>query len=120
MLGLQQAMKTDAHVDDLDLAGDLLSRPDHADQPQVLDPDHTNRGTAADTTALLNAIWQDKVAKPASCAALRRLLGLQVWPHRLSSGFPAPDIIVSGKTGTLLSMRHEVGAVEYPMAGAMR
>lgn len=80
----------------------------------VMDPAQTNCSTAEETTRLLAAIWRDEAARPTSCAALRRLLGLQVWPHRLSAGFPAGDITVSGKTGTLLGLRHEVGVVEYP------
>ncbi len=80
----------------------------------VLDPAQSNCSTAAETTRLLAAIWRDEAATPTSCQALRRLLGLQVWPHRLSAGFPSDDIMVSGKTGTLLGLRHEVGVVEYP------
>ena len=48
---------------------------------------------------------------------MRRLLGLQVWPHRLASGFPYDDVVVSGKTGTLPTLRNEVGVVEYPDGG---
>jgi beta-lactamase class A len=48
---------------------------------------------------------------------MRRLLSLQVWPHRLSSGFPYDDVRVSGKTGTLPTLRTEVGVVEYPDGG---
>jgi len=39
-------------------------------------------------------------------------MGTQVWPHRLASGFPDDDVLVSGKTGTLPSLRIEVGVVE--------
>ncbi|WP_067796246.1 serine hydrolase [Actinomadura formosensis] len=35
-------------------------------------------------------------------------------PHRLASGFPYDDVVVSGKTGTLPTLRNEVGAVEHP------
>jgi beta-lactamase class A len=106
MSGLQQAVATaDAN------------QAEHLPAAQVLDPLLTNHSTAAETTQLLASIWKDEAALPASCAELRRLLGLQVWPHRLSSGFPAADITVSGKTGTLRSMRHEVGVVEYPDGG---
>jgi beta-lactamase class A len=45
---------------------------------------------------------------------MRRVLGLQVWPHRLASGFPADDVAVAGKTGTLPPLRSEVGVVELP------
>lgn len=79
--------------------------------------ERANSGSAADLTRLLVAVWRDEAASPASCAAVRRLLGLQVWGHRLASGFPSDDILVSGKTGTLLGLRHEVGVVEYPGGG---
>ena len=45
------------------------------------------------------------------------LLGLQVWPHRLASGFPSDVIHVSGKTGTWPGIRNEVGVVEYADGG---
>ncbi len=48
---------------------------------------------------------------------MRRMLDFQVWPHRLASGFPYDDIRVSGKTGTLPTMRHEIGVVDYPDGG---
>jgi beta-lactamase class A len=42
---------------------------------------------------------------------------LQVWPHRLASGFPFDDVRVAGKTGTLPTVRNEIGVVEYPDGG---
>jgi beta-lactamase class A len=45
---------------------------------------------------------------------MRNVLRLQVWPHRLSSGFPDDDVLVAGKTGTLPPLRSEVGVVELP------
>lgn len=63
-------------------------------------------------TRLLGAVWREEAASPQSCAELRRLMGLQVWPHRLSAGFPDDDVVVSGKTGTLPGLRIEVGVVE--------
>jgi beta-lactamase class A len=84
---------------------------------RVLDPAFTNRSTAREMTTLLAALWQGGACPGESGAALRRLLGLQVWPHRLASGFPFDDVRVHGKTGTLPTMRHEVGVVEYPDGG---
>jgi beta-lactamase class A len=83
---------------------------------RVLDPARTNTTTPRDTTALLVQIWRDEAADARTCAEIRRVLGLQIWPHRLSSGFPAA-VKVSGKTGTLPSVRNEVGVVEYPDGG---
>ncbi|MGC0318634.1 serine hydrolase [Kitasatospora acidiphila] len=84
---------------------------------RVLDPAFTNRSTAREMTALLAAIWHDRACPGEHGAALRRLLGLQVWPHRLASGFPFDDVRVHGKTGTLPTLRHEVGVIEYPDGG---
>jgi beta-lactamase class A len=50
---------------------------------------------------------------------MRRILGLQVWPHRLAAGFPDQAVRVSGKTGTLLTLRGEAGVVEPPGAPAV-
>ncbi|MCU1586735.1 MAG: beta-lactamase [Frankiales bacterium] len=74
--------------------------------------------TPRDMTTLLGLIWDDKAASPEACAEARRILGLQVWPHRLASGFADLDeVTTSGKTGTLPTIRNEVGVVEYPDGG---
>jgi beta-lactamase class A len=90
---------------------------DEAARARMLDPERSNSATPRELTALLRAIWRDEAATPESCAAMRRMLSLQVWPHRLASGFPSDDVRVSGKTGTLPTMRHEIGVVEYPDGG---
>ncbi|GAA4221962.1 beta-lactamase class A [Streptosporangium album] len=84
---------------------------------RALDPARTSRSTPRDMTRLLGMIWRDEAASAGSCASIRRLLGLQVWPHRLAAGFPYDDVAVSGKTGTLPTLRNEVGVVEYPDGG---
>jgi beta-lactamase class A len=81
---------------------------------RVLDPAATNRSTPRDMTTLLAAVWRDEAASSRACTAMRRTLALQVWPHRLASGFPADDVAVAGKTGTLPPLRNEVGVVELP------
>lgn len=84
---------------------------------RVLDPWHTNRSTPREMARLLSLIWRDEAASPDSCAWMRAVLNKQVWPHRLASGFPYDDVDVSGKTGTLPTLRSEVGVVEYPDGG---
>jgi beta-lactamase class A len=81
---------------------------------EVLDPARTNHSTPREMTALLGAVWRDEAAGERACAAMRLALRLQVWPHRLASGFPADDVLVAGKTGTLPPLRSEVGVVELP------
>jgi beta-lactamase class A len=103
-----------------DLAGCGLSLAEAVADPgalarfRSLDPDATNGTTPRDMTALLAAIWRDEAAPAPACRAMRRILGLQVWPHRLASGFPTDDVRVAGKTGTLPTLRSEIGVIELP------
>lgn len=111
---LQAGMLADSGAADL---GDLWARldePGMLDRLGALDPSRTSRSTPRDMTALLAMIWRDEAAPPAESAQMRRILGLQIWPHRLSSGFPYDDVQVSGKTGTLPTLRNEIGVIEYP------
>lgn len=99
-------------------AGDApLTHPDVVRRLRVLDPKHTSRTTPAETTELFEGIWRDRVASPAACEQLRRMFALQVWPHRLASGFPYDDVVVAGKTASLPTMRAEAGVVSYPDGG---
>ncbi|WP_181774197.1 serine hydrolase [Amycolatopsis pittospori] len=84
---------------------------------RALRPADTCATTAEEITRLLGMIWRDEAASSTACADVRRWMELQVWPHRLRSGFPDDAIGVSGKTGTLPSVRNEVGVVEYPDGG---
>ncbi|PZG13108.1 serine hydrolase [Nonomuraea aridisoli] len=79
----------------------------------VRDPARTTAGTSREITTLLGLIWRDEAGPPEACAEVRRLMGEQIWPHRLSAGFP-DEVKVSGKTGSLWGVRNESGVVEYP------
>ncbi|MGW0522705.1 serine hydrolase [Crossiella sp. NPDC003009] len=92
----------------------LLADPAVLARLRVLDPARTNRSTAREMTRMLGILWRDETP---GAGQIRRLMGLQVWPHRLSSGFPFDDVRVSGKTGTLPTVRNEIGVVEYPDGG---
>ncbi|SHM22858.1 serine hydrolase [Actinacidiphila paucisporea] len=94
-----------------------LADPHVVSRLRALDPAGTNRSTPREMTGLLGAVWRDEACTPEHGAAIRRLLALQVWPHRLASGFPFDDVRVAGKTGTLPTLRNEVGVVEYPDGG---
>ncbi|WP_406508273.1 serine hydrolase [Streptomyces sp. NBC_00212] len=83
----------------------------------VLDPTRTNRSTPREICALLAAVWRDELCQEPWADELRAILGVQAWSHRLASGFPFDDVHVSGKTGTLPTLRHEAGVVEYPDGG---
>ena len=69
--------------------------------------------TASAFTGLLAAIWRDEAGTPAACAEVRRILGTQVFPHRLRAGFP-DSVKVAGKTGSLLGWKNEAGVAEFP------
>jgi beta-lactamase class A len=90
--------------------------PDRVWALSALDPQRTTSSTPRELTTLLAALWADEAAPPAESADVRAILGQQIWPHRLSTGFP-DGVRVSGKTGTLPSIRNEVGVVEYPDGG---
>lgn len=79
----------------------------------VCTPLKTNRTTPRDAARLLRLLWTNEAATPEACAEARRILGLQIWPHRLRSGFASDDIKVSGKTGTICIVRNEIGMVEF-------
>jgi len=91
--------------------------PEDIARLRVLDPARTNSSTPREMATLFGLIWRDEAASAESCAWMRGVLNLQVWPHRLASGFPYDDVEVGGKTGTLPTLRNEAGVVEYPDGG---
>lgn len=87
--------------------------PERLRKWRSLDPERTSRTTPAEMTTLLQLIWRDEAGPPEACAEVRRIMALQVWPHRLTSGFPS-GITLAAKTGTLPGIRNEAGVVTYP------
>jgi beta-lactamase class A len=79
---------------------------------ETLDPARANTGSAAALVELLRRVWCDEISAPAATAELRRLMGLQVFTQRLASELRADTLRWSGKTGTFLHLRHEIGVVE--------
>ncbi|GAA1980927.1 serine hydrolase [Catenulispora subtropica] len=119
-LGLTEtvAVHTMADIGDLlRTERDALTDPAAPNGASALDPARTNRSTPRELAALFAAIWRDEVCPGELGAELRALLGGQAWSHRLASGFPFDDVLVSGKTATLPTLRHEAGVVEYPDGG---
>lgn len=84
------------------------------DVATAFDADTTNTATPRALTRMLELVWSDLAASPASCATIRNLMHRQVWNQRLAGAFPATDITVAGKTATAGAMRHEIGVVTYP------
>ncbi|MFJ5028508.1 serine hydrolase [Streptomyces sp. NPDC088560] len=99
---------------DFSLALELAVRDDGTDPQTIetLDPARANAGSAAALVELLRRVWCDEISAPAATAELRRLMGLQVFTQRLASELRADTLRWSGKTGTFLHLRHEIGVVE--------
>jgi len=91
----------------------VLADTDHPAQPRAYDPVRSSSASAKDMTTLLSAIWRNTAASPAQCAFIRAVMSRQVNAARLRSGFAFDGVQVSGKTGTLGALRHEVGVVQY-------
>lgn len=105
-----------------DLGGDADSDLDElfegatAEQILALDAVHpvrTSHSTPRDVTTLLGALWTDTAAPAEACRQARDIMAQQIWPHRLSSGFPS-GVRIAAKTGTLPTWRNEAGVVTYP------
>ncbi|MGV9295342.1 serine hydrolase [Amycolatopsis sp. NPDC003676] len=84
--------------------------PEQMDKLSVRDPERTTSSTPREITTLLNAIWTDQAGEPEACERVRTIMAQQIWPHRLSSGFPS-GVAVAAKTGTLPGIRNEAGVV---------
>ncbi|MEU2926789.1 serine hydrolase [Streptomyces sp. NPDC007251] len=99
---------------DFSLALELALRDERAGRHTIetLDPAHANAGSAAALVGLLRRVWCEEISTPAATAELRRLMGLQVFTHRLASELRADTLRWSGKTGSFLHLRHEIGVVE--------
>ena len=68
--------------------------------------------TAEALIDLLQRIWLDDIAAPAATAEVRRMMSKQLFSHRLASDLRTDSLRVSAKTGTFLTLRHEIGVVE--------
>lgn len=111
--GVYATIRKDAGASSMaELTGSLSSLDVTAFRSEV--PELTNRTTPADMSRLLELIWTDEAASPASSERMRNIIKAQLWPHRFASGFPEPDITTAGKTGTLLLWRCEAGVAIYP------
>src|SRR5699024_1959436 len=91
----------------------LADRPGQ-DASAVYDPALSSTTTPRDMTSLLSAVWRDELASAEMSAVVRETMARQPWRHRLAAGFPHDDVVVAGKTGSLLALRHEAGVVTFP------
>lgn len=111
---LQRQIIHDSGALTLSEAVGLLASNDVIHDNAAFDPAYTTATSAADINAVLGAIWTDTVASAGTCLTMRAILGQQIWPHRIRSGFPFADVGVAGKTGTIGPIRNEVAVVEVP------
>lgn len=94
---------------------DIAVRGGGPDGDHVIDElavDRANVGTARGLVGLLDAAWADRLGSPGVGPRLREMLGHQTTRHRLASELVSDTVRVRSKTGTFLSLRHEVGVVE--------
>ncbi|MGH3587831.1 MAG: serine hydrolase [Pseudonocardia sp.] len=91
---------------DEDLAAAVATSPS-------LQAQRGNRTTAREMTTLLDLIWRDAAGPAEACAQVRRVMGLQHAPHRLSTAY-GDGPVISAKTGTLVGgIRNEVGVFDF-------
>lgn len=108
-----RTLRRETHTADDLSALRALANNDDPPNTSTYDPALSSATTPRDTTKLLTAIWTDTAASPHQCTFARKALARQIWPHRLRAGFPYNNVTVAGKTGTLGSLRHEVGVVQF-------
>lgn len=113
---LFRTMEEDLQVDSLESMPTTWAE---LEKLRALDPARSPMVTTPrEITRLLQLVWDDEAAPAEACAEVRRVLGLQVWPHRLAAGFAdLDDVRTCSKTGTLPTLRNEAGVVEYPDGG---
>ncbi len=84
----------------------------HIDACAAFDATRTIRSTPRDMTRLLEAIWKDTAAAPASCAKVRAVMAQQV-STRLGRALP-DGATIAAKTGSLSGrVRNEIGVITH-------
>lgn len=80
----------------------------------AIDPARVSSGTTRSLAQLLAGIHHRADLGSPPDQDVVGLLSHQLVRNRLASGFPATDVDVRGKTGTMLALHHEAGIVTYP------
>ena len=70
----------------------MRANPERVSTLSVCTPSSTSRTTPREASRLLQLLWTDRAGPAEACAQARDILGMQVWSHRLSAGFPSDDI----------------------------
>ncbi|MBO0767478.1 MAG: serine hydrolase [Solirubrobacterales bacterium] len=90
----------------------IAGPPGSASAIEALDPQRGNVASARGLVELLAAVWESRIATPAACAELRRLMSLQLFVQRIAADLRSDAIRVASKTGTFLNLRHDIAVVE--------
>lgn len=90
----------------------LLATDPDTDTLHAYDPAYVSHSTPREMCRVMQAIWTDTASSPEMCAFMREVLGQQIWPHRITSGFPLASTRVAGKTGTIGRIRAETAVVQ--------
>ena len=85
---------------------------DGAHRLSTLDVRTANVANAAVLAQLLERIWTDDIVEQAATSRLRQLMGRQVSTGRLAVELRSDSVTISGKTGSFLNLRHEIGVAE--------
>jgi len=93
-------------------AAHLLATDPDTDRLHTYDPAYASHSTPRELCRAIGAVWIDSAADPEQCAFMREVLGQQIWPHRIASGFPSASTAVAGKTGTIGRIRAETAVVQ--------
>jgi beta-lactamase class A len=59
-------------------------------------------------------LWTGRVVSPEQTAFAKTVLSQRVGPHRLRLAFPHDGVRLADKSGSLGSLRHDVGVFEFP------
>ncbi|MEV7626783.1 serine hydrolase [Actinoplanes sp. NPDC089786] len=78
-----------------------------------LDVSRANAASARAFTDLLSAIWRPSKISDFAASRVRELMSFNVHRQRLAPDLASDASRWSSKTGTLLTMRHEMGVVEH-------
>lgn len=111
---IYESMAADLNVSDKATALDkMASLPDERiTQLTMLNSGLANAATVRDLANLLAGVWRRRDLRPERAAL--QLMSQATVPSPLRAQLDSPDISIFSKTGTLLTLRHEAGIVNYP------
>lgn len=110
--GQQRMVIDELGARDWEDAAHLLATDPDTDRMHTYDPAFVSHSTPRELCRAIASVWTDTAAEPELCEFMREVLGQQIWPHRIASGFPWASTAVAGKTGTIGRVRAETAVVQ--------